>query len=224
MVTGSLRAVRVAPGAPAARGPIHIEPDASSAVYWAAAAALVPGSDIILDGLPSHSRQPDRAAIDELHRMGAPVVRAPDCFRVACRCAKRDAGPPLDGRSTTLEHCPDGALMLIAAAAVASGPSRFEGLATLRVKESDRLVAMAEGLHRVGATARIGDSWIEVEPIAAGHRVDADIDPHGDHRIAMSFAVLGLRTGGVRIADPGCVAKSYPEFWGALQRCEGRLP
>jgi 3-phosphoshikimate 1-carboxyvinyltransferase len=120
----------------------------------------------------------------------------------------------------SLGHCPDGALMLIAAAATAARPSRFTGLATLRVKESDRLAAMAEGLRRVGAGARIGDSWIEVDPIPAGHRVDATIDPHGDHRVAMSFAVLGLRTGGVRIENPGCVAKSYPGFWAALGRCE----
>jgi 3-phosphoshikimate 1-carboxyvinyltransferase len=119
-----------------------------------------------------------------------------------------------------LERCPDGALMLIAAAAVAGGPSRFDGLGTLRVKESDRLEAMAEGLRRVGAGARIGDSWIEVDPIPAGHAVDAEIDPHDDHRVAMSFAVLGLRTGGIRIANPGCVAKSYPQFWLALERCE----
>ena len=66
----------------------------------------------------------------------------------------------------------------------------------------------------------IVDAWIEVDPIPAGHAVDAEIDPHDDHRVAMSFAVLGLRTGGIRIANPGCVAKSYPQFWLALERCE----
>ena len=66
----------------------------------------------------------------------------------------------------------------------------------------------------------LGESWIEVTPIPAGHRVDALIDPHDDHRIAMSFAVLGLRTGGIRVASPGCVSKSYPQFWAALERCE----
>ena len=117
-----------------------------------------------------------------------------------------------------LERCPDGALMLIAAAAVAEGPSRFWGLGTLRVKESDRLAAMAEGLERVGARVRLGDSWIEIDPMPSGHRVDAVIDPHNDHRIAMSFAVLGLRTGGIRIEHPECVAKSYPAFWQVIER------
>jgi 3-phosphoshikimate 1-carboxyvinyltransferase len=215
-----LRTVRVDAGPLAARGEVFVEPDASSALYWAAAAALVPGSDVILHGLPPGSRQPDRAAIDLLGAMGAEVVRDPACLRVRCGRRAGDGAAPLAGIRASLEACPDGALMLIAAAAVARGPSRFEGLGTLRVKESDRLAAMAEGLARVGATARIGDDWIEVDPVPAGHRVDAAIDPHRDHRIAMSFAVLGLRSGGIRIGDPGCVAKSYPEFWTALGRCE----
>ena len=147
------------------------------------------------------------------------MVASGDDLRATCRRAAGDAAPPLDGMVGSLEHCPDGALMLIAAAATAARPSRFTGLATLRVKESDRLAAMAEGLRRVGAGVRTGDSWIEVDPIPVGHRVDAVIDPHGDHRIAMSFAVLGLRTGGIRVANPGCVAKSYPGFWVALERC-----
>lgn len=218
--TGALRAVRVAPGPIAARGVVLIEPDASSALYWAAAAAIVPGSDVTLHGVSTRSRQPDAAAIALLGAHGAERAGGDGDERIACRCAPGDRSPPLDGFNVDLGHCPDGALMLIAAAAVASGPSRFSGLGTLRVKESDRLAAMAEGLHRVGAGARVGDSWIEVEPIPAGHRVQATIDPHGDHRIAMSFAVLGLRTGGIAIERPDCVTKSYPAFWRALRRCE----
>lgn len=218
--SGALRAVRVAPGPLPARGLVFVEPDASSALYWAAAAAIVPGSDVILHGVSASSRQPDAAAIALLGARGACRAGGAGDERIACRCAPGDRMPPLDGSEVDLGHCPDGALMLIAAAAVASGPSRFTGLGTLRVKESDRLAAMAEGLRRVGAGARVGDSWIEVEPIPAGHRVQATIDPHGDHRIAMSFAVLGLRTGGIAIERPECVAKSYPAFWSALHRCE----
>jgi 3-phosphoshikimate 1-carboxyvinyltransferase len=217
---GRMRSVRVAPGAPVAR-PVHpIEPDASSALYWAGAAALVPGSDVLLEGLSAASRQPDVLAIERLGTQGADVLDAGGALRVRCRACAGDPSPPLAGIRADLGLCPDGALMLIAAAAAADGPSRFEGLGTLRVKESDRLAAMAEGLGQVGAAARIGASWIEVDPIPAGHAVDALIDPHSDHRVAMSFAILGLRTGGIRIADPGCVAKSYPGFWHALERCE----
>ena len=217
---GRLQAVRVRPLPLAGRGAYAIEPDASSAVYWAAAAALVPGSDVELHGLGSASRQPDVAAIDALAAQGAEIARGPTATGVFCRRRAGDAAPPLAGLQASLEHCPDGALILIAAAAAAERPSRFWGLGTLRVKESDRLAAMAEGLGRVGARVRLGDAWIEVDPIPPGHRVDAEIDPHNDHRIAMSFAILGLRTGGIRIANPGCVAKSYPEFWVALERCE----
>jgi 3-phosphoshikimate 1-carboxyvinyltransferase len=217
---GRLHAVRVQAFPPVGRCAYPIEPDASSAVYWAAAAALVPGSDVSLHGLGATSRQPDVAAIDALAAQGAEIARGPTELRICCRRRAGDAAPPLSGLQASLEECPDGALMLIAAAAAAERPSRFWGLGTLRVKESDRLAAMAEGLERVGARVRLGDAWIEVEPIPSGHRVDATIDPHNDHRIAMSFAVLGLRTGGIRIANPGCVAKSYPAFWAALERCE----
>ena len=217
---GALRAVRVRPFPLPGRGAYPVEPDASSAIYWAAAAALVPGSNVCLHGLSSTSRQPDMAAIDALSAQGADIFRGNTETGVGCRRRAGDRSPPLSGLLASLEQCPDGALMLIAAAAVAESPSRFWGLGTLRVKESDRLAAMAEGLSRVGARAALGDSWIEVTPIPDGHRVDAMIDPHDDHRIAMSFAVLGLRTGGIRVANPGCVAKSYPQFWAALERCE----
>lgn len=218
---GALRAVRVGPGPLAARGPWAVEPDASSALYWAAAGALVPGSDVALEGPRAGSRQPDARAIDALAAMGADLVRGPDDLRVRCRAPAGDLRPPVDGLEADLGACPDGALMLAAAAAAATGPSRLTGLGTLRAKESDRLAAMADGLARVGAGARHGDDWIEVDPIAPGHRVDAVIDPHGDHRVAMAFAVLGLRTGGIRIADPGCVAKSYPRFWECIDLVAG---
>jgi 3-phosphoshikimate 1-carboxyvinyltransferase len=219
---GQLHAVRVRPLPLTGRAAYPIEPDASSAVYWAAAAALVPGSDVGLHGLGASSRQPDMVAIDALGAQGAEIARSPTELRVFCRRRAGDAAPPLSGMEANLESCPDGALMLIAAAAVAEGPSRFRGLGTLRVKESDRLAAMAEGLERIGAHARLGESWIEIDPIPAGHRVDATIDPHNDHRIAMSFAVLGLRTGGIRISNPECVAKSYPAFWLVIERLTRR--
>ncbi|MFM8816898.1 MAG: 3-phosphoshikimate 1-carboxyvinyltransferase, partial [Phycisphaerales bacterium] len=96
------------------------------------------------------------------------------------------------------------------------GPTRITGLGTLRGKESDRLSAMQDALTRVGASVDVGTDWIEIRPLDAGRTVNARIDPHRDHRVAMSLAVLGMRTGGIRIDDPGCVSKSYPQFWTAL--------
>lgn len=215
---GALRSVRVRGAVPDAGGERTVEPDASSALYWAAAAALVPGSAVTVPGLPRGSRQPDMRAIEALSAMGADLEDAPTGIRVRSRAAAGEPGAPLGGMRVDCSACPDGALMLMAAAAVAAGPSRLDGLGTLRVKESDRIAAMAHGLRRVGARAEFGDDWIEVVPIPAHHRTDAEIDPHGDHRIAMSFAVLGLRTGGIRVGNPACVAKSYPGFWEELDR------
>ena len=216
---GLLRSVRV-PRQTVSGRERWIEPDASSALYLVGAAALVPGSALEIPGVSEVSEQPDSRAIRLLGAMGADLRFGPGSAAVGCRARADDAAPPLDGRHADLADCPDGALMAIAAAAVAAGGSRFEGLGTLRVKESDRLAAMAEGLGRIGARARIGGDWIEVDPVPAGHRVAATIDPHRDHRVAMSFAVLGLRTGGIRIEDPGCVAKSFPGFWQLFERLE----
>ncbi|MFM8733147.1 MAG: 3-phosphoshikimate 1-carboxyvinyltransferase [Phycisphaerales bacterium] len=214
---GALRSIRVAPGPLAARGTVMVEQDASSAVFWAVAAAIVPGSDLVLGWLPPESRQPDMRVLAILESMGAGVVSGSGGVRVACRVSAGDASAPLDGAGDVdCGDCPDGALALMAAAAVAGGPTRITGLGTLRGKESDRLSAMQDALTRVGASVEVGTDWIEIRPLAAGRTVDARIDPHRDHRVAMSLAVLGMRTGGIWIDDPGCVSKSYPQFWTAL--------
>ncbi len=213
---GSLARVRVAPGALAPRPQAHIEADASSAVYWAAAAALVPGSQIELTGLPGDSRQPDMGAIAALETMGARVERAADRVRVAWQGPA--AGPALRGISLDASGFPDGALAVAAAAAAATGPTRLRGLQTLRVKESDRLAAMQAELVRVGAGARVEGDALLIEPPASLAPHGVRVQTYRDHRIAMSFAVLGLRTGGLLIQDPGCVQKSYPGFWRDLER------
>lgn len=214
---GVLQSVRVAPGPLPARGSLMVEQDASSAVPWAVAASIVPGSDLVLGWLPPDSRQPDMRILAVLESMGAHVTRGSDGIRIACRLGAGDRSPPLDAaREVDCGACPDGALALMAAAAVASGPSRITGLGTLRSKESDRIAAMSACLARAGAAVRSGLDWMEVQPIPPWHVVDADVDPCGDHRVAMSMAVLGMRTGGVLIRDPRCVSKSYPGFWAAL--------
>jgi 3-phosphoshikimate 1-carboxyvinyltransferase len=75
---------------------------------------------------------------------------------------------------------------------------------------------MSACLAQAGAIVQSGADWMEVQPIPPGHAVNAEVDPRGDHRVAMSMAVLGMRTGGVRVRDPGCVSKSYPQFWATL--------
>ena len=116
-----------------------------------------------------------------------------------------------------------GAVMAMVLAACGDGPSRFTGLGTLRVKESDRIEAVAAGLRALGGTVETGGDWVRVHPLPA-QPTPATIDTVNDHRIAMAFAVLGLARPGVSIRNPDCVRKSWPGFWDALDAlcCENR--
>lgn len=187
----------------------EIEPDASSALFTAAAAALVPGSDLVLDGLASESRQPDVQAILALEGFGARVTGTEGGIRV--RAARRLVGQDLDCRGM-----PDAVPMLAAVANRAEGRSRFTGLATLRVKESDRIEAIVSNLRAIGGAAEAGPDWIEVTGVGKEAGPPVVVDPHRDHRIAMAFATLGLVRPGIAVADPECVAKSDPGFWTRL--------
>jgi 3-phosphoshikimate 1-carboxyvinyltransferase len=115
---------------------------------------------------------------------------------------------------------PDGALTLAIVAAKAMGSTRLTGLRTLRVKETDRIAALANELGKVGCTVETGEDWISITPPAHGQDARATepviIETYNDHRMAMAFAVLGLNPPGGRplaISNPKCVAKSYPGFW-----------
>jgi 3-phosphoshikimate 1-carboxyvinyltransferase len=112
-----------------------------------------------------------------------------------------------------LSGSPDGALAVAVACLFADGPSRLRGLGSLRFKESDRLAATADELVRLGAGARVEGDDLVIEP---GSLRPARLDSHGDHRIAMSFALAGLRIPGVEIADAAVVAKTWPGYWEML--------
>ena len=215
-VGGGLARITIAPQ-PIAGGTIDIEPDASSAVYPAAAAVLC-GSTVTLKGLARHSAQPDIGFLDDLAMRGARVEVVGNATRVS-------AGKSLRGHDANYARMPDAAVMAMVLAACADGPSLFTGLATLRVKESDRIAAVATGLRALGATVETGDDWARIHPLPARHSainpainpaMKVAIDTVNDHRIAMAFAILGLARGGVSIANPGCVAKSWPGFWTSL--------
>ena len=118
----------------------------------------------------------------------------------------------LDGIDVDASRWPDGALCVAAVASLAKGKSRIRGLETLRVKESNRVQALAEELTRLGCRVETTPSSITIEPMM-GSAKPVVIDPRGDHRIAMTFAVLGLGRPGISIANPQCVSKSYPRFW-----------
>ena len=213
---GVLETVRVAPGPLRARDRVAVEPDASSAAYWGVAAAVVEDSDLLLAGLPADSRQPDMGVFAALRAMGADVQGDREGLRVAWNGPR--GGAPLRPVQVDASNFPDGALAVAAAAALASGPSRITGLATLRVKESDRLEALRAELARIGCGARITGDSIDVMPEGMPVPAGVCVRTYRDHRIAMSFAAIGLRTGGLFIEGPRCTEKSYPGFWTDLAR------
>lgn len=206
-VTPGERVIAIGPGGYRA-GHLQVEPDASAAVYpWVAAA--ITGGQVTVAGLSDDSSQADMAVLDVLARMGAEVERHSGSEPIV-----RGSSTGLRGVTADLAHCPDGALALAVAAATAEGTSHFTGLHTLRLKETDRLEALRTELEKVGATVSVDPGSLTIEP---GALRGADIVTYDDHRMAMSFAVLGLRVPGIRILDPGCVAKTWPRFWDALE-------
>jgi 3-phosphoshikimate 1-carboxyvinyltransferase len=202
---GTLR-YRVVPGLlPPAR--LRVEGDASAACYPAAAAALTGGS-VLLEGLTADSPQGDRHFLELLASMGAEVAWSGDEVTVS--------GGPLQAVEADLSAMPDQVPTLAALAPFARGTTRIRNVAHLRLKESDRLSAMASELRRLGAEVEegtdrldIAGTWWQAPPPHDRVAVDA----HGDHRIAMSLALVGLRRPGVLVESPQVVAKSYPAFW-----------
>lgn len=191
-------------------GQIEVEPDLSAAAYPAAAAALT-GGDVLLAGVSLSSLQGDRRFLEVLAAMGATVVEEVDGVRVR--------GGELAAIEGDLSDIPDQVPTLAALAPFARGTTRITNVAHLRIKESDRLAAMTAELRRVGAEVEelpdglvIPGVWAAAEPPS----VPVPVDPHGDHRIAMAMALVGLRRPNVAIRSPRVVAKSWPGFWETL--------
>lgn len=194
------RTFRVEPGAYTARR-YQIEPDASSASYFFATAALL-GKSVTVPGLGAKAMQGDLGFVDVLAQMGADVVKGPDATTVT-------GTGHLQGGTVNMRDISDTMPTLAAIAPFADSPTRIVDVANTRVKECDRLDACAENLRLMGVQVETGPDWIEIQP-ATPH--GADIRCHGDHRIAMSFAVAGLRVEAVRLDDPSCVKKTFPSF------------
>lgn len=112
-----------------------------------------------------------------------------------------------------MNDLPDASLTLMAMAPFRSCPTRIENIASLRVKETDRIEAMHQELSKCGATVLSGDDWIEIQPQHIFPQDLVEIETYDDHRIAMSMAVYGSMNGQLLIKEPDCVAKSYPKFW-----------
>jgi len=184
-----------------------IEPDASTASYFLAAAALT-GRSVTIPGLGADSLQGDIRFAQVLAQMGADVALTDDSVTVTGAADGR-----LKGVTVTMRDISDTVPTLAAIAPFADGPVRIEDVYNIRVKECDRLEACAENLRALGVPVETGRDWIEIQP--AGPRA-AHIACHGDHRIAMAFSITGLRTAGITLDDPGCVKKTFPGFHRAL--------
>ncbi|SFF56064.1 3-phosphoshikimate 1-carboxyvinyltransferase [Streptomyces mirabilis] len=192
-----------------------VEPDASTASYFFAAAALT-GREVTVPGLGVGALQGDLGFVDVLRRMGARVEVGSGGTTVAGTGGLR-------GLTVNMRDISDTMPTLAAIAPFASGPVRIEDVANTRVKECDRLDACAENLRRLGVRVETGADWIEIHPgteLVPG----AEIKTYGDHRIVMSFAVTGLRApGGVSFDDPGCVRKTFPAFHETFAAWAGSL-
>lgn len=176
-----------------------VEGDASAAVYWWALAFLH-NCRVNITNLPADTMQADAKFENVLAylKLGDPCCD--------------------DGFDIFMGHMPDASLMLMALAPLLPLPIRISGLSTLRVKETDRIEAMATELKKVGLKLETGDDWMMIYPLENPDVQEVQIDTYDDHRIAMSIAILGTKLGHLQIKDPDCVAKTFPGFWDELDK------
>ncbi|MFO1324253.1 MAG: 3-phosphoshikimate 1-carboxyvinyltransferase [Burkholderiales bacterium] len=187
-------------------GTLAVEGDASGASYFLAAGALG-GGPVRVTGVGRDSIQGDVAFADELARRGADVRAGPDWIETR-------AGAALHGGTIDCLAIPDAAMTLAIVALFADAPTTLINIGSWRVKETDRLAAMATELRKVGATADEGPDWLRVAP--PSRFTPATIATYDDHRMAMCFALARFAGVPVTIVDPGCVRKTYPDFFHAL--------
>jgi 3-phosphoshikimate 1-carboxyvinyltransferase len=186
-----------------------VEPDASTAAYFFCAAALT-GGRVRVEDLPGHSAQADMNLLRVLEQMDAEVTRAESWVSV-----QGPAQGALKGVDVDMNSMPDAVLALAVTAAFASGPTHLRNIANLRIKETDRLSALETELCKLGVVARADRDALHIEP-APLH--GARIATYDDHRMAMAFALAGLRVPGIVILDPSCVSKSWPGYFEAFAR------
>jgi 3-phosphoshikimate 1-carboxyvinyltransferase len=189
-------------------GKFFVEGDASSASYFLAAGAIG-GGPVRVEGVGRASIQGDVRFADVLERMGAQVSLGEDWIEVSSQGNKL---APID---MDLNHLPDAALTAAVVALFADGPSTLRNIASWRVKETDRLAAMATELRKLGAVVEEGRDYLRVVP-PKKLTTNALIETYEDHRMAMSFALVALGGVAVRINDPACVAKTFPDFFASF--------
>ena len=188
-------------------GEIQVEGDASSASYFLAAGALA-GGPVRVEGVGKDSIQGDVRFAEVLEKMGARVSLGEHSIEVS-------SGGKLKAVDLDLNHIPDAAMTAAVLALFADGPSTIRNIGNWRVKETDRIAAMAKELRKLGAEVDEGADFIRVKP---GKKVNPgiSIDTYNDHRMAMCFSLVSLAGVPVTINDPDCVAKTFPDYFKAL--------
>jgi 3-phosphoshikimate 1-carboxyvinyltransferase len=185
-----------------------IEGDASAASYFLAA-GVIGGGPVRVTGVGRDSIQGDVAFAGVLAAQGASVSSGDDWIEAG-------AGTPLRGGPIDCTAIPDAAMTLAITALFAAAPTRLTGIASWRVKETDRIAAMAAELAKLGATVHAGPDWLEVVPLRDFRA--AGIDTYDDHRMAMCFALAAFGGAPVTVRDPDCVNKTFPGYFAALQK------
>jgi 3-phosphoshikimate 1-carboxyvinyltransferase len=190
-------------------GSARVEGDASSASYFLGAGAIG-GGPVRVEGVGRDSIQGDVRFVEVLERMGAKVSLLDDAIEVRNENAKLK---PID---MDLNHIPDAAMTAAVLALFAEGRSTLRNIASWRVKETDRLAAMAKELRKLGADVEEGKDFLKITP--GPLKPGVAIDTYDDHRMAMSFALIALGGVPVRINDPQCVAKTFPDFFASFTK------
>jgi 3-phosphoshikimate 1-carboxyvinyltransferase len=202
-------------------GVIHVEGDASSASYFLAAGAIG-GGPLRIEGVGSDSIQGDVRFADALALMGAHITMGPNWM---------EARAPLHGRVKAIDldcnHIPDAAMTLAVAALFAEGTTTLRNIASWRVKETDRIAAMATELRKVGAAVEEGADFIRITPPASRSSIlnpASGVNTYDDHRMAMCFSLAAFGAAGVRINDPDCVAKTFPDYFARFREVVQAVP
>ena len=189
-------------------GKYLVEGDASSASYFLAAGAIK--GKVKVTGIGKNSIQGDRLFAGVLERMGAKITWGKDFIQ-----AER---AELHGIDMDMNHIPDAAMTIATAALFANGETVIRNIYNWRVKETDRLTAMATELRKIGAEVEESEDFIRIQPLALNQFKHADIETYNDHRMAMCFALIALSNTAVTILDPKCTSKTFPTFFSEFEK------
>jgi len=184
-----------------------IESDASAASYFFAAPAIC-GGTVRVENISRKSKQGDIVFLDVLKQMGCEIKEAENCIQVM-------SGPSLQGVDVDLRDIPDTAQTLAVVAPFASSPTRIRGIASARLKETDRIHATCSELTRLGVRVEEHEDGMTIHPVEKMH--PAVIQTYQDHRMAMAFSLIGLRVPGITIENPSCVSKTFPNYFEVLE-------